>query len=373
MGARRTTAWGALAAGAIAAASVVSGAAAAHAAPATVAIDCATLPADEVQFILLPGETMTLTTTGFTYFQDVYWDDYALHPAGDSVLVGDEPGWLYFTDDDDTCELWVEVTVAGSETVPAGGLLFTRDIEIPANPSELVVAPNSSDPDDEGDHLFGGLDGCDVWAGGDGRHVYGTLDITVLLNGTYTFRGMSTDPLQAYVGYYAWDPIGDPFLALYSDFDPANPDDGVIGCNDDLNDVGAENDAEVLDDGTIIEGHLPYFVADLTPGEYTLVLMTYDELGVDEFTAGMQHTYADEDEPGYPETDTYRSFAIGAKSVSFQVWGPDGGLQIGHAEAAAPTLAATGATPLAGLIMAFGLAFAGAVLVASRMRARRTA
>jgi hypothetical protein len=343
----------------------------AHAAPAAVAIDCVTAPADEVQFILLPGETMTLTTTGFTHFEDVDWDAHTLDPAGDSVTFGDQPGWMYFEDAGLGCELWVEVTVAGPETVPAGALLFTRDITIQADPSELVVEPN--DPDNEGDHTFGGVDECHVWAGGDGRHVYGTLDITVLLNGTYTFRGMSTSPLQAYVGYYAWDPIGDPFLALYTDFDPANPDDGVIGCNDDLNDVGAENDAEVLDDGTIIEGHLPYFAVDLAPGEYTLVLMTYSELGVDEFRAGSHHTYAGEDGPGDPETDEYRSFAIGAKSVAFQLWGPEDGLEIGHAADAAPTLAATGATPIAGLISALGLSLAGAVLVVSRMRARRAA
>ncbi|NDA81409.1 MAG: hypothetical protein EBX92_09930, partial [Actinobacteria bacterium] len=52
--------------------------------------------------------------------------------------------------------------------------------------------------------------------------------------------GPATSQLTLNAGEYLGNdtnPIGDSFLALYSSFDPTNPDEGVIGCNDDLNNL----------------------------------------------------------------------------------------------------------------------------------------
>lgn len=235
--------------------------------------------------------------------------------------------------------------------MPDGGLLFTKDISITSPAAQILVTENDGG---SGEHLLGGVSTCGLSTEVSGAHVYGTLDITVLKDGTYTFKGLYTAPGGYYVGLNPYDPIGDPFLAVYSSFDPEAPDAGIVGCNDDLNDLGAEPDAVYRADGSIIEGHVPYFSAALTPGQYTLVLMTWEDLSSENFDAG----YA-------PWRD--RDFQLGTKSTTFELWGPAGGLALGHV-----ALAATGVETGYGFA---GLAAAGVglvlLVVARRRRAAR--
>jgi hypothetical protein len=313
-------------------------------------LTCGSLPYGSQTLYVAPGDTYTFALSGFDTVYDINAgiDIAPLNPAGDTfeVFSGD---FLQFYDNTATCTdtFDIEVIVAQAETVPAGSLLFTQDVSIPASPSEIVVTETSG-----GEHFLGGLPTCGLSTAIDGRHVYGTQDVTVTTAGTFTFRGMFSTPGGYYTGVNPYDPIGDPFLAVYTNFNPSQPDVGVIGCNDDLNDLGAFNDAEFLTDGTVIEGHQPYFTAALTPGTYTLVLLTWEDLGTTDFATGYG-----------PFQDA--NFDIGAKNTRFQLWGPSGALVLG-----ASGLANTGVDAGIGVVGAAFL-FGGLLLSGGAMIRRR--
>ena len=240
------------------------------------------------------------------------------------------------------------VAEAEPETVPSGSKLFTQAISMASPAGQIDLTENDGG---SGEHLLALNPDCGLSTNVSGAHVYGTLDITVLTAGTYTFKALFSNPPGDYVGLNLFDSIGDPFLAVYSNFDPANPDSGVVGCNDDLNDVGTGPDAVYRADNSIIEGHVPYFSAPFAPGHYTLVLMTWADLSSEDFDNG----YAPYEE---------RDFEVGTKSTTFELWGPTGGLALAPA-----ALPATGADQSYGVVAlgatALGLLF---MLVAWRRR-----
>lgn len=343
----------ALAAGVLALAGTVAAApVAASAATTSYTVDCETLVIDEVEFPVVPGDTVTLELTGFDSYYDFVNDSTeSVDESGDTLVLSSGADIVLYSDSGPCVDdFYASVFDAAPETVPGGSLLFTADITIPLGAPEITVTE-----DVDGEHLLGGKEDCDLSTEVHGIHVFGTLDITVTNAGTYTFRGMRSTPAGDYVPINAFDPMGDPMLAVYSSFDPANPDANVVGCNDDLNDVGAENDAEYLTDGTIIDGHQPWFSAPLAPGSYTLVLMTWEDLSSEDFAEGYA-PYSEEE------------FVVGPKSTTFQLWGPTGGLTLGHD---APALAATGmdATPVAVVGVLALLAGLGALTVVRRRAA----
>ncbi len=102
---------------------------------------------------------------------------------------------------DPTHDNWV--TLLAPEHVPAGVLNVTAPVVIPAVAPELDLSSDSSGTGDQA--------------------------------GTFTFRAVESDPVSSAVDpYAAFGPVMDPMMALYSSFDPAHPDDGVLGCNDDI-------------------------------------------------------------------------------------------------------------------------------------------
>ncbi len=339
---------------------------AATAATTNYTLDCSDVSAlgySSQTFYVVPGDTVTFSLTGFdtVYDYDASADIASLDPSGDSYEVSSGQS-LSFYNNVAPCADYMDVYVtdAVAETAPSGQRLFTQTITIPeGTTNELALTDN--DPDlGNSEHLLNGLDTCRLSTEIHGLHVYSTLDVTVLKSGTYTFRGLITDPLGYYVGLNPYDPIGDSFLAVYSDFNPAAPDSGVVGCNDDLNDLGDENDAEFTSENVIIEGHEPRFEAELAPGHYTLVLMTWEDLSADNFANGYG-----------PWQDA--DFTVGAKSNTFELWGPEGGLALGHVAFA--SLAATG-SPLvdAGVGAGIGGTLAvGGLLVLVLARRRRAA
>ena len=162
--------------------------------------------------------------------------------------------------------------------------------------------------------------------------MYDTLEITIVKSGQYTFRGIASDPEGSYLNDGDGHPMEDPFLAVYDSFDPASPDEGVVGCNDDLNDkfgYGDSDMAEELSDGSLMEGHQPYFSARLEPGQYTLVLTTWEKISSSEWVAG---------------TGDYGTWATGIGTSTFQLWGPANSMCIGHDPACAPGGASTTST-----------------------------
>jgi uncharacterized repeat protein (TIGR02543 family) len=111
--------------------------------------------------------------------------------------------------------------------------------------------------------LLGDKPECDLFYG---SHAYETVTITVSQEAPYTFRYVNSNP-----SYF-----DDPYLALYSSFNPAAPGANVVGCNDDRNNT--EEAGPITDttpDGQSLAGTFPEFTATLAPGSYTLVMTTW--------------------------------------------------------------------------------------------------
>jgi hypothetical protein len=265
----------------------------------SLSVDCTTPPAETIYWSPVGGALDVTTTNCDTY--EIF--DPSVGPVASGAAVGTLSVTTGFS---------LTLSVGGSPvfalttrplypgTVPSGQLLVTQDAPLPIDAPQMDVGA----PDGGGsEHALGGIDGCNLQSGGPvANHVYSTITMEITAAGEYTFRGVATDPISSYLSSLgASNPISDPFLALYSTFDPTTPDEGVIGCNDDLNDLfGYSNTemAEQLSGGRVMEGHLPYFTTNLEPGQYTLVLTLWEEVSSTQW-----------------ET-------IGPGSVTFEMWGP---------------------------------------------------
>jgi len=146
--------------------------------------------------------------------------------------------------------------------------------------------------------FLGRVAGCGIQPG---AHVYKTLGVSITTAGDFTFRVISTNPESAQLdNRNPFSAINDPFLAVYQDFDPANPGTGVVGCNDDSGDSGVLSDGE-----TVVDGLFSRFSRTLTPGDYTLVLTTF----------------------GTASAATWAQTGVD-QSATFQLWGPQGALEV---------------------------------------------
>jgi hypothetical protein len=158
-------------------------------------------------------------------------------------------------------------------------------------------------------------------------------------------------------------PVGDNFLALYSEFDPTDIDSGVIGCNDDGDDPGSaagdlwaiaqtaadsrgQNDRNIYTTtGHILDNQFAWFTATLQPGQYTMVGTLYET-----FTEGEW-------------SDELAGAEVTEASITYEMWGPEGGLVLG--------LADTGVDPSFGLWTGLALAGTGVAITVARRRAQR--
>jgi hypothetical protein len=202
---------------------------------------------------------------------------------------------------------------------------------------------------------IGGIDGCDILPG---EHVYETQTFVVSSAGEYTFRVTGVDPYPYYLNRLggADYELKDPMVALYSAFSVSDPSEGIVGCNDDLNDLVLDghdyedNDFNISEQGDFIEGHYSYFSATLEPGEYTLVFTTWDDVSADDWAAGDPNS----------------------GRIYFDAWGPSNGLVLTDGPSASSgNLADTGVEPTFTLWSALTLVSAGAVLMAARRRRER--
>lgn len=214
---------------------------------------------------------------------------------------------------------------------PSGELLFTEDLTTPADGVQAVTFDSDSD------------NFCEI----DDVRVYAALDFTVLEGGDFTFRIVGVDPQQGgEFGGIEWTiddpnpwgdymPINDPFLVIYSDFDPAQPDANQIACNDDTeSNPGTETYFSRDSEDRYISDRFSELVAELSPGQYTLVLTTYDSSDpvvnvsapVKLDAAALPLAPVDYDLEGLP-----------AQSATVELWGTQGGLVLGHAAVLADT------------------------------------
>lgn len=248
--------------------------------------------------------------------------DYYNHEDKNQDVIGDgvpsspitmTPGDYLYLGNATGSDVRIRTGVLTEARTPPGELQYRQEVTI--TDAKSFDAGDSEGIDDE--HWLGGKELCALDVEDGGRHVYSTIDITIVKEGRYTFRSIATNPTGEYLGGEA-NPVGDSFLALYSTFDPANPDDGVIGCNDDLNNLfGYDNNdvVEILPDGTWMEGHQPYFGTYLEPGNYTLLVTTWQAVNRTEWNAG---------ESG---GDVWTP---GPFDLTFELWGPVASLCIGQ-------------------------------------------
>lgn len=162
-------------------------------------------------------------------------------------------------------------------------LARTVNMNIAAGAHDTFTATHSPLGDMAGCAIDTGVSqGSSGWQSG--IRPYQTTQLAIDSTGTLTFRIVSTSPktdmnsLALAPGSAPLQqlPILDPWLAVYTSFDPAHPDQNVVGCQDD----SARPPGSYFDDGTVPQGVWSQFDATLPPGTYTLVLGTY--LGFDD-------------------------------------------------------------------------------------------
>lgn len=325
------------------------------AAPASAATSNRTLDCDDndqgnYTYYVAPGDSIDFSVTGCNRVKTYDTDSNLLSTASLSVggshkIIAAAPGltagyYEFYHTTNGTL-----ITVAVVEYDPAyaitGSLLATHSATIGANPQTFTVADNTGN----NDHDLAGNTACNLQATpSKGMHVYGTIDIHISTAGLYTFRSIGSTPPGSYVDpENPFHPLGDSMLAVYSTFDPARPDQGVVGCNDDSLDQGTHSFATMTSSGILIEGSQPWFQATMQPGNYTLVVTTWEELTAAQWQSGA--------------TNFGETFTPGSASNNFELWGPAGGLTIGHV-ATTPGLANTGQN------LGLGFGVAGAVLIA---------
>ncbi|MBA4248674.1 MAG: hypothetical protein C0444_10330 [Microbacterium sp.] len=237
----------------------------------------------------------------------------------------------------------VEVEPAVPVANPPGSLLQTFVIEVPATalPSmpvtdELLFIP----PVDGRPQLGSGGCGIDT-----GPHIVATTTVVIERSGTYTFRVSDVSPtVQDIDETQPFRYLGDPFLALYSTFDPDNAQQGLVACDDD-SDLDVRTDYYITGSGTMMTDRFPQFRVDLQPGTYTLVLTGYGSATGFSSTAGPVDAASEGNDGSEPEKGGFGSVAFGVDETgTVELWSTSG------------ELAATGPSPVSGGMLAVGLA-----------------
>ncbi len=276
----------------------------------SVTVDCADPDfwgaGEGISYEMAPGGTVTVTTTGCTGNNEVMAIDKrsssGAEPGGVSVngtpqtvpstvaipatFVIYPNTEVEFQNVNDTFFILVEETSV-SISNPAGELGQTTEVLIPAANPLSTNFPSPLDPANPDN-------GCQLSNDG-AEHVYQTYEFDVSTSGNYTFRFVATNPLDGDIFWWGSDSydMQDPFLAVYSTFDPSNPSLNVIGCNDDGGNTG------ITTTGYFLDYVYPQFSSTLPAGHYTLVLTTYGDSPV-------------------------ASWVDGAQGGTFELWGPPG-------------------------------------------------
>jgi hypothetical protein len=176
---------------------------------------------------------------------------------------------------------------------PTGTLLSTNQITIPANNPTVATFTKFPLPSPAR---------CS-FDGNNQQHVYTTHAVSIPVAGDYSFRFVSTSPVNGgsgssstgtyWFGSNIQTGLGKPILLLYSSFDPSNPTVGLVGCNSgSLTYQETDNFLrEVTSTGYILMKEYPLITASLSQGNYTLVMSTVNQTTVSAWnTAGFAQT-----------------------------------------------------------------------------------
>lgn len=180
---------------------------------------------------------------------------------------------------------------------------------------------------------------------------YVPLTINITKAGHFTFRIVDQNP--AYTGNNSENPVSDPFLALYKDFNTADLDAGLQGCNDDaassaLSNPWSNGDTFPTNGVSNTNDRWSHFEVELEPGTYTAVFTTF--LATADINSGAW---------SFPQ------------QVTFEYWGPE--CSIEGATCSSGTLANTGISQsttsvLGSIALMVSVAGVGALVVVRRSR-----
>lgn len=271
------------------------------------------------------------------------WDSGFVVPlTGTEYEVGPNTEFVVLDGDDPTGYFVIDVELAVDVADPQGALIDQLDLTIPGDADpDMIVADDPQYYDEFDDLELGGVTDCGIT---DGNHFWASAEVVIETRGFYTFRVSDLDPISSDVDFR--QPVRymtDPFLALYSSFDPANAHLGVVGCNDD-SDLDSYSSYYLTSSGTMMSDRYSQFTVELQPGTYTLVLTSYDDLS--EF--GIATAPATSSMRGDAREDAKGDVAPAAfgedETGTIEIWFDDS------------SLAATGASGLNGGMLAAGLA-----------------
>lgn len=353
-----------------------------------ITVDCVLGETGEDDHLIAPGDVLSVTFTNCDGLDIEDEDDTGNATLPDNTVVDDSgtqtvsgnsfvvtvvgAADLEVDGDED-----VDVSVAGTSDNPNSTLLETEEVTLGLSASETMIREAMiGDPvgeDGDGNVLMGGDPNCQVEPG---LHVYETLEFRVTENGEYDFRAVAVSPIDEDLNWGTDKyPSSDPFLALYSGFDPSDPEVNIVGCNDDSDDTGIaaiddvwlgsgdSYDALVTESGDMIDDQWPWFRTVLEPGSYTLVYMPYSTMGTDDFALGQFGPTSSHNPTDNPEL---RWDPI-EQVVTYEIWGPEGGITLGSEE-----LAATGGVePAFALWAGLGVISVGVAMAVARRRELR--
>lgn len=344
----------------------------AHAAPIDFSIltfDCNLYDSFENNYVSHPrvdGTTVTVTLENCVGFDLREYLDSGLAvlsgTAVDSVgteVVTTNPETLVISGDVEV-NFWLggeeqfqlETITPGNLPDPADSVLIDRGSAVIGESPQQFTVPGAP----ESEVTLGDGTGCGFVSG---DHAYTEQKITVTEQGTYTFRVVSTDPQSNWLHENApYTPMEDTFLMLAGEFDNAHPEN-TIACDDDLAWETVDGqlinavDVYVTSDGDLYQWNQPYLVADLEPGNYTLVFTFWGHISSANWDAG---------------SSAYGEWAPQDATFNFDVWGPEGGATLVDEF---PALASTGVDPTFGLWAGLGLVGTGVAIAVARRRSQR--
>lgn len=204
----------------------------------------------------------------------------------------------------------VSTVLIPSVSNPAGTLGGTRTLDLPASGVSVFTLPGSTG----NDYNLGGNSDCGLE---EGDHVYTTATVTVGTGGEFTFRYVSSDPLSEDIADLSTlGVMTDPYLAVYTSFDPANPDANVVGCDDDSDLASEYTDPSspwyqwewnyLSQSAQLLSPRFPQFTSNLQPGTYTIVLTSYSTISSADWTSQSE----------------------GPVSSQIELWGPAGAFEL---------------------------------------------
>jgi hypothetical protein len=253
----------------------------------------------------------------------------------------------------------LDIRIAYDVGNPEGSaLLATETLAFPLGVEDMMVREAEIGGSDI---LLGEESTCEVEPG---PHIYRNLDFTVTASGEYDFRAVSVYPMDEDMYWMAEEyPNGDAFMVLYEDFNPNDPEAGVVGCNDDSDDNdtaeieaywGPADDSLLTGTNYIMDDQWPRYRTTLDPGYYSLVIMTPETISTADFDAGQNGATL-----SYGDTWDPR-----ALSTAYEMWGPEGGIALGFEELS-PT---GGVNPSFALWAGLGVVGIGVAMTVARRR-----